>query len=324
MRKEERIEIGSAAVMSHLLGIYDENIDVLSKETETSIITMGNDLVISGEEDAVALCVKAVNGILQLIAKGERPKAQQVRAVLELVREGSEDKMSDLSNVVAVTFKGKPIKCKTSGQRKYINAIDKTDLVICVGPAGTGKTYLSVAKAVMAYKSKAVERIILTRPAVEAGEKLGFLPGDLQNKVDPYLRPVYDALQDMLGYENYQKLMERGVIEVAPLAYMRGRTLNNAFIILDEAQNTTVEQMKMFLTRMGEGSKVIVNGDSTQIDLPAHTRSGLLNALDVLKEVEGVSIIRLSGKDIVRHDLVQRIVNAYDKFGKNETRRNDG
>ena len=196
--------------------------------------------------------------------------------------------------------------------------------MICVGPAGTGKTYLSVAKAVMAYKSKAVERIILTRPAVEAGEKLGFLPGDLQNKVDPYLRPVYDALQDMLGYENYQKLMERGVIEVAPLAYMRGRTLNNAFIILDEAQNTTVEQMKMFLTRMGEGSKVIVNGDSTQIDLPAHTRSGLLNALDVLKEVEGVSIIRLSGKDIVRHDLVQRIVNAYDKFGKNETRRNDG
>ncbi len=324
MRKEERIEIGSAAVMSHLLGIYDENIDVLSKETETSIITIGNDLVISGEEDAVALCVKAVNGILQLIAKGERPKAQQVRAVLELVREGAEDKMSDLSNVVAVTFKGKPIKCKTSGQRKYINAIDKTDLVICVGPAGTGKTYLSVAKAVMAYKSKAVERIILTRPAVEAGEKLGFLPGDLQNKVDPYLRPVYDALQDMLGYENYQKLMERGVIEVAPLAYMRGRTLNNAFIILDEAQNTTVEQMKMFLTRMGEGSKVIVNGDSTQIDLPAHTRSGLLNALDVLKEVEGVSIIRLSGKDIVRHDLVQRIVNAYDKFGKNETRRNDG
>lgn len=324
MRKEERIEIGSAAVMSHLLGIYDENIDVLSKETETSIITIGNDLVISGEEDAVALCVKAVNGILQLIEKGERPKAQQVRAVLELVREGAEDKMSDLSNVVAVTFKGKPIKCKTSGQRKYINAIDKTDLVICVGPAGTGKTYLSVAKAVMAYKSKAVERIILTRPAVEAGEKLGFLPGDLQNKVDPYLRPVYDALQDMLGYENYQKLMERGVIEVAPLAYMRGRTLNNAFIILDEAQNTTVEQMKMFLTRMGEGSKVIVNGDSTQIDLPAHTRSGLLNALDVLKEVEGVSIIRLSGKDIVRHDLVQRIVNAYDKFGKNETRRNDG
>lgn len=324
MRKEERIEIGSAAVMSHLLGIYDENIDVLSKETETSIVTIGNDLVISGEEDAVALCVKAVNGILQLIAKGERPKAQQVRAVLELVREGAEDKMSDLSNVVAVTFKGKPIKCKTSGQRKYINAIDKTDLVICVGPAGTGKTYLSVAKAVMAYKSKAVERIILTRPAVEAGEKLGFLPGDLQNKVDPYLRPVYDALQDMLGYENYQKLMERGVIEVAPLAYMRGRTLNNAFIILDEAQNTTVEQMKMFLTRMGEGSKVIVNGDSTQIDLPAHTRSGLLNALDVLKEVEGVSIIRLSGKDIVRHDLVQRIVNAYDKFGKNETRRNDG
>lgn len=324
MRKEERIEIGSAAVLSHLLGIYDENIDVLSKETETSIITIGNDLVISGEEDAVALCVKAVNGILQLIAKGERPKAQQVRAVLELVREGAEDKMSDLSNVVAVTFKGKPIKCKTSGQRKYINAIDKTDLVICVGPAGTGKTYLSVAKAVMAYKSKAVERIILTRPAVEAGEKLGFLPGDLQNKVDPYLRPVYDALQDMLGYENYQKLMERGVIEVAPLAYMRGRTLNNAFIILDEAQNTTVEQMKMFLTRMGEGSKVIVNGDSTQIDLPAHTRSGLLNALDVLKEVEGVSIIRLSGKDIVRHDLVQRIVNAYDKFGKNETRRNDG
>ena len=324
MRKEERIEIGSAAVMSHLLGIYDENIDVLSKETETSIVTIGNDLVISGEEDAVALCVKAVNGILQLIEKGERPKAQQVRAVLELVREGAEDKMSDLSNVVAVTFKGKPIKCKTSGQRKYINAIDKTDLVICVGPAGTGKTYLSVAKAVMAYKSKAVERIILTRPAVEAGEKLGFLPGDLQNKVDPYLRPVYDALQDMLGYENYQKLMERGVIEVAPLAYMRGRTLNNAFIILDEAQNTTVEQMKMFLTRMGEGSKVIVNGDSTQIDLPAHTRSGLLNALDVLKEVEGVSIIRLSGKDIVRHDLVQRIVNAYDKFGKNETRRNDG
>ena len=324
MRKEERIEIGNASVMSLLLGIYDENIDVLSKETQASILTIGNELVISGEAEPVTFCVKAVNCILKLIAQGEKPKAQQVRAVLELVREGAEDKLSDLSNVVAVTFKGKPIKCKTSGQRKYINAIDKTDLVICVGPAGTGKTYLSVAKAVMAYKNKSVERIILTRPAVEAGEKLGFLPGDLQNKVDPYLRPVYDALQDMLGYENYQKLMERGVIEVAPLAYMRGRTLNNAFIILDEAQNTTTEQMKMFLTRMGEGSKVIVNGDSTQIDLPPHTRSGLLNALDVLKEVEGVSIIRLSGKDIVRHDLVQRIVNAYEKFGKNDSRRNDG
>ncbi|NCA67441.1 MAG: phosphate starvation-inducible protein PhoH, partial [Clostridia bacterium] len=235
--------------------------------------------------------------------------------VLDIVREGTEHEIDDFMDVVAVTDKGKPIKCRTIGQRKYIKAINKNDLVFCIGPAGTGKTYLAVARAVMAYKNKAVEKIILTRPAVEAGEKLGFLPGDLQTKVDPYLRPLYDGLQEMLGLENYLKMMERNIIEVAPLAYMRGRTLSNAFIILDEAQNTTAEQMKMFLTRMGEGSKMVVTGDTTQIDLPSGTRSGLLQAIDVLEGVEGVDITRLTAKDVVRHDLVQRIVIAYEKFG---------
>jgi len=316
MRSIKEMDIGNASIVSDFVGIYDENINILSQETETEIFSNGSRLTISGEDTQVELCQKAAISLLSLISKGEKIKPQQVRMVLDMVKDGKEDETGIIFNAVALTAKGKPIKCKTIGQRKFVQAIDKNDMVFCIGPAGTGKTYLSVAKAVSAYKNKQVERIVLTRPAVEAGEKLGFLPGDLQEKVDPYLRPVYDALADMLGYDNYLKLMERGVIEVAPLAYMRGRTLNNSFIILDEAQNTTIEQMKMFLTRMGEGSKVIVNGDVTQIDLPTHIKSGLLNALDVLKEVEGLSIIRLTAKDIVRHELVQRIVDAYDKFSK--------
>ncbi len=317
MQKIIKTDLGSAGIMSALFGSYDENYNTLAGECGVQLCVNGTELAISGEEDKAELCHKAVISLLTLIGKGERIKPQQVRLVLDMVKDGTEKQAGSLLDVVAISAKGKPVKCKTVGQKRYIDAINDHDMVICVGPAGTGKTYLAVAKAVVAYKNKTVERIILTRPAVEAGEKLGFLPGDLQNKVDPYLRPLYDALQDMFGFDTYQKLMERGVIEVAPLAYMRGRTLNDAFIILDEAQNTTVEQMKMFLTRMGEGSKVIVNGDSTQIDLPGTVRSGLLNALDVLQDVEGVAIVRLSGKDIVRHDLVQRIVEAYDKHGKN-------
>ena len=222
-----------------------------------------------------------------------------------------------MSGVIAVTSRGKPIKCKTVGQKKYAEAIKKNTVVFGIGPAGTGKTYLAVALAVAAYKSKNVEKIILTRPAVEAGEKLGFLPGDLQNKVDPYLRPLYDALQEMFGLENYLKLMERGVIEIAPLAYMRGRTLSNAFIILDEAQNTTKEQMKMFLTRLGEGSKMVITGDVTQVDLPEGKKSGLKHAAEILKNIEGISVITLTHKDVVRHPLVMNIIAAYENKEKN-------
>jgi phosphate starvation-inducible PhoH-like protein len=312
--RTEIFPIDNSEVLSALFGSLDENMNALSLDSGCEINTCLNGLMITGEDENIDLCLRTLKTLVGIIRKGERIKTHHIRMVLDLVREGTENEIDDLMDVVAVTDKGKPIKCRTYGQRKYIKAINKHDLVFCVGPAGTGKTYLAVARAVMAYKNKAVEKIILTRPAVEAGEKLGFLPGDLQTKVDPYLRPLYDGLQEMLGLENYMKMMERSIIEVAPLAYMRGRTLSNAFIILDEAQNTTVEQMKMFLTRMGEGSKMVVTGDTTQIDLPAGTRSGILNAIDVLEEVEGVEVVRLTAKDVVRHDLVQKIVNAYEKY----------
>ena len=274
----------------------------------------GTAIKLSGEAESVAIAARVLEGILRLIRAGESIDKTRIVYCIELAREGNLDAIEQvMSDVVAVTFRGKQIKCKTVGQKKYVDAIKNNTVVFGVGPAGTGKTYLAVCLAVSAYKGKQVEKIILTRPAVEAGEKLGFLPGDLQTKVDPYLRPLYDALQELFGMETYGRLMEKGVIEVAPLAYMRGRTLSNAFVILDEAQNTTVEQMKMFLTRMGDGSKMVVNGDVTQIDLPDGRKSGLKHAVGVLKNVEGVGIVTLTAQDVVRHPMVMRIVRAYER-----------
>lgn len=269
---------------------------------------------LDGDEENVETGIKVLSSLLSIINAGERIDKTRIIYCISLAREGrSDDIGSIMSGVVAITSRGKQIKCKTVGQKKYIDSIKKNTVVFGVGPAGTGKTYLAVCMAVAAYKSKQVEKIILTRPAVEAGEKLGFLPGDLQTKVDPYLRPLYDALEEMFGLETYGRLMERGVIEIAPLAYMRGRTLSNAFIILDEAQNTTREQMKMFLTRMGEGSKVVVTGDLTQIDLPEGKQSGLKHAVKILDGVDDIAICRLTDKDVVRHPLVMAIVRAYEK-----------
>ena len=300
--------------MIKLFGVFDENLKVISAETGARIIAAGDCIRIEGSAEAVELAKTVVDKLLITVRRGENVDRSRIRYAVDLAKEGNADLITELeSDVVAFTAKGRRIKCKTLGQKKYVNALKRNTVVFGVGPAGTVKTYLAVAMAVLAYKNKEVEKIILTRPAVEAGEKLGFLPGDLQNKVDPYLRPLYDALFDMLGAENYQKLLEKQLIEVAPLAYMRGRTLDDAFIILDEAQNTSPEQMKMFLTRMGAGSKVVVTGDITQIDLPDKARSGLVDALGVLKNVEGIAMIHFSEKDVVRHRLVQEIIRAYDK-----------
>ena len=308
------IDAGSLDDMQRLVGIYDENLNIVTRELCVSASVEGVRLKISGEEGNVALAARVLEGILKLIRAGEPVDKTRIVYCIELAREGNLEGIEQvMSDVVAITSRGKQIKCKTVGQKKYVDAIKKNTVVFGIGPAGTGKTYLAVCLAAGALKGKQVEKIILTRPAVEAGEKLGFLPGDLQTKVDPYLRPLYDALQEMFGLETYAKLMEKGVIEVAPLAYMRGRTLSNAFIILDEAQNTTCEQMKMFLTRMGEGSKVVVTGDVTQIDLPEGKRSGLKHAVSVLKNIEGVETITLTAKDVVRHPLVMAIVHAYER-----------
>ena len=302
-----------------LFGSFDENIKLIEKEFAVSIISRGSALKIVGDAENVSFAVRAVNALLTLINKGETLSDQNVRYAIGLVKEGNDDKLAKMAtDTVCITAKGKPIKAKTIGQKKYCEAINKNTITFGVGPAGTGKTYLAVALAVSALKEKKVDKIILTRPAVEAGEKLGFLPGDLQEKVNPYLRPLYDGLQEMLGLDSYQKLMEKGVIEVAPLAYMRGRTLNNAFIILDEAQNTTREQMKMFLTRLGENSIMVVTGDLTQIDLPEGKKSGLKNAVTVLKDVKDIAIRFLSEKDVVRHPLVQEIVKAYERAEKRQ------
>lgn len=297
-----------------LFGSFDENIRQIEQEYSVRVISRGSDLKISGEADSVAKATRAVNGLLTLINKGETLSEQNVRYVLSLVREGAEDKLSTLSgDCVCITAKGKPVKPKTLGQKKYVEAIRQNTITLGAGPAGTGKTYLAVAAAVTAFRAKEINRIILTRPAVEAGEKLGFLPGDLQQKVDPYLRPLYDALFDMLGAEAFARYQERGSIEVAPLAYMRGRTLDDSFIILDEAQNTTKEQMKMFLTRLGFNSKMVVTGDVTQIDLPDGKKSGLLEAMKILKNIPDISVCRFTEKDVVRHKLVQEIIKAYEK-----------
>ena len=298
-----------------VFGSFDENLRLIEAELGVHVTDRESELKISGEAENVMYAQRAIEGLMKLAAKGETIEEQNVRYVLGLVRAGQDDKIGELSrDVICVTAKGKPIKAKTLGQKKYVEAILKNTVTIGIGPAGTGKTYLAVAAAVAAFRAKSVNRIILTRPAVEAGERLGFLPGDLQSKVDPYLRPLYDALFDMLGAETYQKYLERGDIEVAPLAYMRGRTLDDSFIILDEAQNTSREQMKMFLTRLGFGSKIVITGDETQIDLPADKVSGLREAVRVLDGVEDIAIMRLSSADVVRHVLVQRIVEAYDRY----------
>ena len=295
-----------------LLGAYDSNAHTFAKQLGVSLTLQGNMLTVSGEPEAVEIAMRAVNALVPMAEAGEDIHSRDVVGVIALAREGAEQDWYAARRTIAITSRGKPIRCRTAGQHRYMRLVDQNELVFCVGPAGTGKTYLAVARAVASYRNKEVERIILTRPAVEAGERLGFLPGDMQQKVDPYLRPLYDALIDLLGQDNFVQYASRGVIEVAPLAYMRGRTLSNSYIILDEAQNTTREQMKMFLTRMGEGSRVIVTGDTTQIDLPRGVESGMLDALDVLRSVEGVGICRLGSVDVVRHDLVQRIVDAYD------------
>jgi phosphate starvation-inducible PhoH-like protein len=305
-----------------LFGSFDENTTIIEQETGTKISTRDRSISIEGEEENTALAATVIEKLLGLIERREIINKNRIRYAIDLCKEGNAELIDEITkDVVAFTHKGRQIKCKTLGQRKYIRAIRENDVVFGIGPAGTGKTYLAVAMAVLAFKNKDVNKIILTRPAVEAGEKLGFLPGDLQNKVDPYLRPLYDALYDFLGMEQFKALSEKGAIEVAPLAYMRGRTLNDAFIILDEAQNCTIEQMKMFLTRFGEGSRVIVTGDITQIDLPRDKASGLVHAMHVLREVEGLEIVTLTHKDVVRHEMVQRIILAYDKAEKRRQER---
>ncbi len=297
-----------------VFGSFDENIKRIEEALNVRIVNRGTDLRVSGDEEMADKAVRTLEGLLALASKGETIDEQRVRYLITLVSEGNDHKISQMTkDVVCITAKGKPIKAKTVGQQHYMKAIGKNTVTIGVGPAGTGKTYLAVAAAVSAFREHSVNRIILTRPAVEAGERLGFLPGDLQNKVDPYLRPLYDALYDMLGAETFQKYQERGSIEVAPLAYMRGRTLDDSFIILDEAQNTTREQMKMFLTRLGFGSKIVITGDVTQIDLPDDKVSGLKDAVRVLDGVKDIAICRLTSADVVRHALVQEIINAYEK-----------
>ncbi len=312
---EQLINIDRMEYAVALFGSFDENIRLIEQEYHVTVTCRGTEIKVFGEEQAVMLASRTVNGLLSLINKGEALTEQNVRYVMAMVQEGTEEKVAALSNdVVCITTTGKPVKAKTLGQKKYLEAIRTNTITIGVGPAGTGKTYLAVAMAVRAFRAHEVNRIILTRPAVEAGEKLGFLPGDLQNKVDPYLRPLYDALFDMLGSENFAKYVERQNIEVAPLAYMRGRTLDDSFIILDEAQNTTPEQMKMFLTRLGFNSKAIITGDVTQIDLPDSRRSGLLEVMKVLRHINGISLIHFNEKDVVRHHLVQEIIKAYEKY----------
>lgn len=316
---EQILNVDRMEQVVSLFGSFDENVRLIEQHYQVDILSRGTDLKVSGEAENVAKAVRAIQGLMQLINRGEQLGEQNVRYVLTLVDEGSDEELPQLSSdSICITSKGRPVKAKTLGQKRYVEAIRKNTVTLGVGPAGTGKTYLAVAMAVNAFRSKEVNRIILTRPAVEAGEKLGFLPGDLQSKVDPYLRPLYDALFDMLGTESYQKYLERGNIEIAPLAYMRGRTLDDSFVILDEAQNTTPEQMKMFLTRLGFNSKMVITGDVTQIDLPDGKKSGLKEAARVLKNVEDIAICQFTEKDVVRHQLVQRIIQAYEKYQKIE------
>ena len=319
---QRTLRFDSMDTMMAVFGQFDEYIRILEEETGAQVVVRGSEARMSGNPEAVELAETIIQRMIHMAQSGEPVDKGRIRYIIQLARDGRDEEFSALlKDVVCLTYKGKPIKSKTLGQKKYVDAIAKNDVVFSIGPAGTGKTYLAMAKAVTAFKDKQVDRIILTRPAVEAGEKLGFLPGDLQNKVDPYLRPLYDALHDLMGLETYLKLIERGIIEVAPLAYMRGRTLNDSFIILDEAQNTTSEQMKMFLTRLGVGSKAVITGDVTQIDLPEGKRSGLIEAQHVLKGIPGISIVQLTHRDVVRHELVMAIIQAYDRHSKQRNTR---
>lgn len=308
---------GNSECAANVFGSFDSNLKILEKGYGVSVSNRDGEMKITGDEEAAKKCADVLRGLFELAESGETVDEQKVRYLMSM--DGTVDDAVSLgSDILCLTARGKPLKPKTIGQKRYIESIEKNTVVLGVGPAGTGKTYLAVAMAVKAFRSREVSRIILTRPAVEAGEKLGFLPGDLQNKVDPYLRPLYDALYEMLGTENYQKYVERGSIEIAPLAYMRGRTLDDSFIILDEAQNTTPEQMKMFLTRIGFGSKAVITGDITQIDLPGGVKSGLKEAMKVLENIEGIGINKFSERDVVRHPLVMKIIKAYEKY---ETRK---
>ena len=321
---EQRISIERLEQAINLFGSFDENIRLIESEFHVTVANREGELRVNGEPEDTMLACKALSALLTLSNRGEAINEQNVRYVIGLARSGQEEKIGELTqDVICISAKGRPIKPKTIGQKEYVDSSSQNTVTIGVGPAGTGKTYLAVAAAVAAFRERKINRIILTRPAVEAGERLGFLPGDLQSKVDPYLRPLYDALFDMLGAETYQKYLERGNIEVAPLAYMRGRTLDDSFIILDEAQNTSCEQMKMFLTRMGFGSKMVITGDATQIDLPADKLSGLKQAVRVLKNVEGIGICELTDQDVVRHVMVQRIIKAYADYedARNEKRK---
>ena len=319
---EQVLQIEKIEQVLILFGNADQNAKIIEEHFGVHLVCRGTEVKITGESEAVSKAQRTVDTLLAMIAKDGTLSEQNVRYVITLVEQGSEQSMVQMNNsCIAVTVKGKPVKPKTLGQKKYTDAIQNNTITFGIGPAGTGKTYLAVAMAVRAFRDEQVSRIILTRPAVEAGEKLGFLPGDLQDKVDPYLRPLYDAMFDMMGPENFQRNMEKGCIEVAPLAYMRGRTLDDSFIILDEAQNTTPEQMKMFLTRLGFNSKAIVTGDVTQIDLPNAGRSGLIEAVKVLKNIDDIAIVRLTEKDVVRHKLVQDIITAYERYHNKEARR---
>lgn len=320
---EQTVDIERIEQIINLFGNFDENVKRIENKCNVSITSHGNRLKVRGEPEAVMRAVKTVEALLVMINKGEQITEQSIDYVAALAEDGEAERITAVTDAgcICITARGKPVKPKTIGQRQYVEAIGKNTVTIGVGPAGTGKTYLAVACAVNAFRAKEVNRIVLTRPAVEAGEKLGFLPGDLQQKVDPYLRPLYDALFEMLGAEAFARHQERGVIEVAPLAYMRGRTLDDSFIILDEAQNTSREQMKMFLTRLGFNSKMIVNGDSSQIDLPDGKKSGLLEVARILKGIDGIGIIRLDERDVVRHKLVQDIIKAYEKADSNNARK---
>ena len=307
-----------------VFGSLDENLKIIEDELHVKITDRNSELNITGDEEAVCYAERAIEGLLFFAAKGEQIDARSVRYIISLVKDGQDSKISEITrDIICISAKGKPIKAKTIGQRKYVDAIIANTVTLAIGPAGTGKTYLAVAAAVAAFRAKTVNRIILTRPAVEAGERLGFLPGDLQSKVDPYLRPLYDALFELLGSETYNKYLERGNIEVAPLAYMRGRTLDDSFIILDEAQNTSREQMKMFLTRLGFGSKIVITGDITQIDLPPEKTSGLRDAMRVVEGIPDIAVCRLTSADVVRHELVSKIIEAYDKRSRSVLSRDE-
>lgn len=324
---ERHINIERIEQIAGLFGNFDENVKQIEARYGVSVTSHSNQIKIKGDTEAVEYAVRVIECLLKLINKGEAITDQNLEYVFSLVKDGEDEKIENLadSNCICITSKGRPVKPKTLGQKQYVEAIKNNTITIGVGPAGTGKTYLAVAMAVNAFRAKQINRIILTRPAVEAGEKLGFLPGDLQQKVDPYLRPLYDALFDMLGAESFQRCQERGDIEVAPLAYMRGRTLDDSFIILDEAQNTTGEQMKMFLTRLGYNSKAVVTGDITQIDLPDGKKSGLKEVVNILKGIDDIAVVKFSGKDVVRHRLVQEIIKAYERYEdrKNESKSNN-